>query len=584
LSDRVQRRAAFSTQALLFGLPVILALGTLAWRLLPQWSWGGEESGPLVHRVEAGEFIHDITERGEIQSASNVEIRCEVQSRNMSGTTILEIIPEGAYVKEGEILVKLDSSALKTEETQQQIACNTSEAGLIQARNTYETAKIAKQEYLDGKYLQDKQTIEGEILVAKEDERRAKQFLDYSRMLFSKGYVTKLQLEADAFACDKAEMARKTAVTKMKVLEDYTKAKMLVQLESDIKTGEAKLKSEEHSHQLDLEKLALIQGQIEKCVIKAPGPGQVVYANNNERQGGTEIVIQEGSLVRERQVLIRLPDPKNMQVKAKINEAKIALVAVGMPVTIRLDAFPDRDLTGTVEKVNEYPAPTGWFNSSIKEYETRITIDKPTEGMRPGLTAEVKIRVAHLTNVVQVPVQSVLEHGDRHYCLLYRAGNWETREVEIGATNDKFVILRSGVKPGEEVVLGALAYRDKVRLPDLPATQPGPPAALAGGPRGASQPAAPVMAAVVPPAATAKPGEVSKPDLAQLFQRLDKNGNGRLETGELPEPMRDRASLADANGDGALDLTEWTSVARQVGGRRPSGGEPPRGGPPGGKP
>lgn len=565
---RTFSRAGFSPYILLIALPLVLAIGAVAWSMFPGISWGDKETGPLTHRIERGEFIHDITERGELQSASNVEIRCEVQARNSAGTTILEVIPEGTYVEEGQILVRLDDSALKTEETQQQIACNASEAAMIQSRNAYETAKIAKQEYLDGKYIQEKQTIDGEILVAQEDARRAKQFIDYSKMLFSKGYVTKLQLEADEFALQKAEMAKMTAETKLEVLEKFTKQKMITQLESDIKTTEAKLKSDEHSHQLDLEKLELIRSQIAKCVIKAPGPGQVVYANDADRRGGNEIVIQEGVQVRERQVIIRLPDPKRMQVKAKINEAKIALVATEMPTSIRLDAFPDRELTGTVEKVNEYPAPTSWFSSSIKEYETLVRIHNSVEGMRPGLTAEVKIRVAQLKDVLQVPVQAVLEHGERHYCLLFNDGKWDAREVEIGPTNDKQVVIRSGLNEGDRVVLGALAYRDKVTLPDVPLVPKSQaPAAESGQP-------APSPGATNSKEARPAPG--NRPDPAQFFARLDKNSNGRLEKEELPGPMQESFATADTNGDKGIDQAEWAAAAKRFGGRsRNSDSGPP---------
>ena len=102
-------------------------------------------------------------------------------------------------------------------------------------------------------------------------------------------------------------------------------------------------------------------------------------------------------MVRENQVIIRLPDPERMQVKAKINEAKIALVETDMPVTIRMDAFPDVELEGVVEKVNEYPAPTSWYSGNIKEYETFVKILGSPTTLKPGLTAEVRIQVEQLS-------------------------------------------------------------------------------------------------------------------------------------------------------------------------------------------
>ena len=133
--------------------------------------------------------------------------------------------------------------------------------------------------------------------------------------------------------------------------------------------------------------------------------------------------------MRERQTLIKLPDPKRMQVKANINEAKINLVAEGQQATIRLDAFPESNIHGSVTKVDEYPAATGWFNANVKEYGTVVTIDSESIenksiGLRPGLTAEVRILVEYVPKAVIVPVQAVIEHGNKHYCLL-----WGPRKV-----------------------------------------------------------------------------------------------------------------------------------------------------------
>jgi len=565
------------------GLLAALILPATACSVVKDLPFGGEEEGPILHLVEKGEFIHDITERGNVESASNIEIRCEVQALNSQGTMILEIVPEGTYVEPDDVLAKLDSSALENQKTQQQIVCNSSEAALIQARNDYETALIAKREYLEGRYAQEEQTIESEIFVAKEELRQAEQNLEYSKRLAAKGYVTPLQLEADRFAVDNAGKKLESAETKLRVLQEFTKAKMVKQLEADIKTSEAKLKEKEHTHQLDMDKLALIESQIEKCIIKAPESGQVVYANVTNRHGGTDIIIEEGILVRERQVIIRLPDPKRMQVKAKINEAKVAMVEEGMPAMIHLDAFPDLELNGTVQKVNEYPAPTGWFSANVKEYETTIHIEHPPEALRPGLTAEVKIRVEQSSDVVHVPVQAVFEHGGKHYCVLREGQEWKTREVRIGSTNDKTVIIEEGLATGEEVVMGAAVYRDRVDLPELPSESEAK-GMLAGRPRpkpaGGEQPGTPGAPRRPGPGESGRPGPQSpggsgRPDPATIvsgmLQKMDKNSNGRLDKDEIPEGMQSRLAAADTNGDGAIDRAELVAAMSRAAGRSPAG-------------
>jgi len=556
--------------------------------------------------VEQGEFIHEITERGNIESASNVEIRCEVKSRGSGGTTILEIVPEGTYVEPGDILVKLDASALENELTQQQIVCNNSAAAVTKARNDYETALIAKREYLEGTYIQEEQQIESEIAVANQEFNQAKEYYEYSKRLERKGYVTKLQLEADRFAQTKAEYDLHAAKTKLRVLQEFTKKKQLTQLESNIETAKANLKSQESSYKLDLEQLALVESQVAKCIIHAKEPGQVVYANETNRRGGQEVIIEEGVQVRERQAIIRLPDPKRMQVKANVNEAQISLIEKGQPATIVLDAFPDYQLQGIVNKVNEYPVPSGWFSSNIKEYETTVQIldedpDQVAPDLKPGLTAQVRILVERLENKLFVPVQAVLEHGNQYYCVLYHDGTWKARKVEIGSTNDTVVVIERGLAPGEEVVLHASAYRDQLDLPKVspetknhsprpgratPDSQGGPggpgaapgnkspspgegPARDSGEPRGDRRGDRPRREQGAPPNPQAM--------LDGIFKRLDRNGDGRLQQDEWSEQMKAGAQKLDANGDGVIERAELTEAfQRKAGQARPA--------PPGGKP
>jgi len=566
------RRAGFSYRALLVVLPMVLALPLIAWALSPRLFWSSEESRPMMHVVQSGRFEHVITERGNVESASNVEIRCEVKSRNSSGTTILWIVEEGKQVEKGEKLVELDSSALERELLQQQIVCNSSKAAVIKAQNSLDTAKIDLEEYVNGKFVVEEKNILSKKLVAEEDRSRAEQYVDYSKNLFNKGFITKIDLAADEFAVKRTKNELEKAEIELKVLQEYTKQKMIMQLESNIKTSEAHLDSEKHSHEIDLERLKEIEEQVEKCVIVAPEPGKVVYASQTGGRGRMEVIIEEGAMIRERQVIIRLPDLKRMQVKAKINEAKVTLVEVNMPVDVRLDAFPEIELSGTVEKVNEYPAPTSWYNANIKEYETIIAVDQSSlagtsgeetssEGasaeLRPGLTAEVQILVEQLDDVLQVPVQAVIEHGSRYYCLLLDGPTWKAREVTIGSTNDKFVVIRSGLERGEEVVLNAAAHRDKVDLPEPPpevqkkAQPAGPPAGKkpAGSPRR------------------------KRPDPGRMFSEWDKNGDGKLQEDEVPGKMRDYFSMLDADKDGAIDRSEMAAAASRMG--RGGGGERP---------
>ncbi len=424
----------------------------------------------IAQPVKRELFLHRISQRGEVESASNVDVYCQVKSSGQgnAGVAILDVIPEGTQVKKGDKLATLDASALEKERIAQQILCNTSEALLIQSTNLHETAKIALQEYRDGTFVQTEQTILGEIFVAEENLRRAEGFLRYSEELAAKNFYTTQQLEADRFAVDKAKNDLDTAKTKLRVLRDYTKLKTINQLEADIKTTAAKMRTDQSTFELDQQKLAEIDAQIAKCTIYAPTDGQLVYNNDDDEWDDTPTIIQPGALVRERQIVFKLPDPMQMQVKAKVNEANVNRVRIGMPATIKVDAFPDVQLQGIVTKMNDYPEPSGWRGSNVKEYAAFVKILEPPPGMRPGMTADVSILVEELPDALQVPVQAVIEQDGRHYCLMKGANRLEAREVLLGSTNDKFLVVQDGLTEGDSVLLNPRVYLKEVELPASP--------------------------------------------------------------------------------------------------------------------
>ena len=379
----------------------------------------------------------------------------------------MRIIPEGTQVTKGDFLVELDASALESERTTQQISCNTVEALVIEARNVYQTAVIAKREYLEGTYVEARQTIESEVFVAEENLNRAKEYYEYSKKLATKGYVNELQLEADKFAVEKSNKELEAAQTKLKVLDEFTKAKTLKQLESDILIAEAKWEANKNSHQLELDKLKDIEDQIAKCTIVAPKDGVVVYAHVRERHGNDNFIVEEGAVVRERQAIMQMPDSTSMNVEITVNESLIQFVKEGMPATISPVGMGDLLLQGTVEKVNRYAEPTGWRKANVKEYKAFVAVNDVPPGLRSGLTASVTIECAFVRDALKVPVQAVYAHGDQFFCMIHDGRQWTAQEVKCGPTNDKFYVIESGLKEQDRVALNPRRFLDQVTLPEL---------------------------------------------------------------------------------------------------------------------
>jgi multidrug efflux pump subunit AcrA (membrane-fusion protein) len=403
-------------------------------------------------------------ERGSADSASNVEIRCQVESAG--GLTIISVIPEGTVVKKGDILVELDSSTLRENVTKQRIAVLASQSTLAQSEADLKTAELTLQEYLKGKFEEEKKTIENEIFSAEESVRTQEDNLSFYKRLLERGYVTDSKVAADIIELDKAINAKDIAKLKLDVLNNYTKEKNVVQYEASIASKQAKVESDKQSLSLDEERLKHLENQLTLCRILAPQDGQVVYYM--PRWGGDDDLIKEGKKVFERQILLRLPDPTQMQIKGLVNEANIRLVKIGQTATIRLEAFPNQVFNGVVRIVNDYPEPGNWMGGSMsKEYMTTISVLNPPEGIKPGLTAEARIIVNEIHGALILPVQAVFEYGGKTYAITYQNGKWNKTAVKTGPSNDKEVVILEGLKENDSVVLGAWAHRDKIELPKL---------------------------------------------------------------------------------------------------------------------
>ena len=576
------RRGVFKVIVFLIIAVAICSLGGYAW-----WQSKGtgiytaSDNDPLLYEVQKGPFDHIVLEQGEIESSSNNEVKCEVKGRGGSGTPILTLIAEGAIVKKGETLCQLDSSALEQDAKNQRIVVSTIESNLISSEAAVSKAAIAKQEYLEGTYLTEQKAILSEIALAQQGLRKAELSLQSAERLAAKGTLKALQIESEQFAVQNAQSSLESAQGRLRVLDKLTKEKMLVQLNSDIETARAKLESDKSTLIEEKEKLEEIKTQVKACTVQAPADGQVVYANRQGGRGSSDFVVSAGVPVQEQKTIFLLPDPTRMQVKAKVNESRITLIRDGMPVKINVGATA-HELLGQVVKVNKYAEQSSSWGSTVKEYLVIVKILDPPEEIRTGMTAEVRIFVEQIPDAIQVPVHAVYETKKHHFVLVQKGKEWETREIKIGATNDKFVTVGEGIKPQEMVVLDPRNHLDKMNIPELKeiddretlakigasAVNPIGGVALRSdgrGPRSASD----------GPSRGGPPGTAGNMDsnalAAEILSRMDTNTDGKLSQSEVAdnEKMKNSFTDYDANKDGSIDLAEIVAQLRK---RMASGG------------
>ena len=423
------------------------------------------EVQPLFEIVKTAEFKLEFIEPGEIESAENVEIKSEVRSRSSAGVSILEIVPEGSVVKKGDFLVRLDDATLQKDLLRQRISVHQAKATLVKATADVEAARLALQEYLAGSFRESEEQLESAEVVAKENLRRAQEYLVYSKKLATKGYVSEAQLEADQFAVEKAGKELDLSQTKLEVLRTHSRKAKVNDLNASIMTAEARLQSAENSYQLEKTQEIEIEEQIQKCQIFSPADGEVTYANKNNSGTNDGLLIEEGKSVRENQTIIRLPNASLLRVRAKVNENRIEQVRAGMNCDILIDAMRDLQLKGKVESVSEYPIPSiSRYTSHIKEYATEIVITDPPPGVRTGMTAKVTIKSEHIDRVLQIPLTAVFRVEGETFCLVGNEDDeMQIRSIELGSHNMTMAVVKSGLEEGERVVLNPDHFKALVK-------------------------------------------------------------------------------------------------------------------------
>jgi HlyD family secretion protein len=378
-------------------------------------------------------------------------------------------------VQVGDVVVELDASNLLEEENAQKILVATRQSQVSQAENAHRAAEIAKLEYLDGLYVAQESALASALFVAARTRETAEVALESAKALHLEGIFTALQVHAAYASLENATNTFDAADNALNTLRNLTKQKELALLTANIASAEANVQAQRRSLRLEQERLEFIQDQIANCTIRATAPGQVVYANdtsNYRPSSQSQFVVAPGAQVRQRQTIIWLPNPHDMQVKAAVNEAYITTIRPGMPVTIRVAALPDTLMEGEVTKVSQYAEPSSSSTGNIKQYTTIVRIKNPPAELRVGMNADVHIHVERREGALQVPVQALAESNGRFFSLVREADRYATREVSIGSTNDQVATIEMGLEIGDEVVLNPRSTGSLLELPsfDSPVT------------------------------------------------------------------------------------------------------------------
>jgi multidrug resistance efflux pump len=404
--------------------------------------------GPeLTHTITRGDLVVTVTEQGTLESAINTEIKCKVRGQN----TIIWVIEAGTEVKPGDELVRLDTLAIEDAISERTKFAHLTRSGAERAKADVARAELAIPEYLEGRYRSQLMTLEKDLTIARSNLLTAQNMLAHAEQMAKRGYVSGLEVEEKTFAVTQAELNVDVKKTQIDVLKRFTKAMELETLKGNLNAARARFAAEAERSRQDAARRDLALEELEYCVMKAERSGLVIYPVAEAWKRAPDI--EEGATVHRDQILLLMPDLSRMQVKVGIHESMIDRIKPGLAARITL---PDKTLDGEVSSVASVTGAAGWWTGNVVKYDTIIKLPS-AKGLKPGMTAEVEVIIDRHADVLTIPVAAVVETALEDFCWVKTAEGAKRRALQLGDTNDTFIVVKAGLKEGDEVVLDPMA-------------------------------------------------------------------------------------------------------------------------------
>lgn len=591
--------------------PVLVALGVLVvaigYLILRPSRTANQPTD--FYTVKRGDFTVSVVEGGTLNPVSEIVIRSEVE-----GTArIISIVPEGSYVKKGDLLVELDSAQAQDQVNQQQINFEKARFALEQARAQLDIQRSAtNSDYLAAdlkvrfakieldKYLRGQQSVDfikasNAVLEAEAKYKVQEETYLNTLALNKKGYEPKQRVDSDHLATLSSRNNSIMLSNSLWILMEFDDRKTREKLEADVyqagqelervvsqnlrkmAQAEADLVAQSNTLVLSEQKLERDKRNLKACRIEAPQDGLVVY-QMGQGPFSNESMIEGGAVVRNRQELIKLPDLSRMKVTIKVHESHVNLVRPGLPAYIMLDSQADRRHLGYVERVAPLPdTQARWGNPNLKVYTTEVFLNEPIPNAKPGVSAKAEVIVTNLADTLSVPIQAVTTLKGKQVCYVLRGGQPVPQPVTVGLFNTKFIQIATGLEEGDRVLLsppfdtherdlegGVLSEDEKTEAATNTPARP---------PR--TQPDFTERQADTPPAALAAAAGSPNGNPNGDPQGMPGMGRGPAMAGAGAAAGFNREEFMkqyDKNGDGELDETEREAVRAAMAARFGAGG------------
>ena len=366
-----------------------------------------------ITEVKRGEFLDSLQFRGEVKALKSVTISAPAEAGDLQ---IVKIAPEGSTVKPGDVIVEFDKTKTEQDLAQYKSTLKSAEAEIGQAKAQ---ARLAEEE--------DKTTV----LKARYDVEAAK--LEASKQEI----VSKIEGE---------EAKLKLADAEQKLREAETKET------SDQALNQSTIESKQDASQKARYDVTRAERALAQMSQRAPSAGTISLLQH--WGGGTMVTYRPGDRAWPGAAIAELPDATTLRITARVDETERGRLALNQPVTVQLNAIPDRQFTGHIAQIGAIASldfTSGWPIN--RNFMLEIGLDQTDPRFKPGITGDVTVIVDKVQSAVIMPAQALFQKSGQNVAYVWRSGEFEERPVEVGRRSGDKVMVAHGVSAGDQVAL-----------------------------------------------------------------------------------------------------------------------------------
>jgi len=402
----------------------------------------GVQSG----KVTKQDLTQTVSANGEIKPKKYVNV-----SSNMMGRIVRMPVKEGDRVKDGDLLVQLES-------IQSEADVKAAEAVLDQAQTDVEgmSASIRSAEAAVA-------SSKAEITRSEADLVRAKQAFDRAELMTKEGLIPKEQF-------DRAKADYDITAAQL----NSAKARLA---QAEAQQGQVLKQRDGTVLRIAQQRAALTRArdQFSKTTIRSTLDGIITYLPVNEGEIAIVGVQNQAGTV-----LMTIADMSVITAEVKVDETDIVNVKIGQEAKIKVDALGDKQLIGHVSEVGNSAltrsggtttTTTAGGTQEAKDFKVVVTLDNPPLELRPGLSATATIVTATRQNVLTVPIQALTIREfdndgkdpsvDKNKKKIEKEGVFTLkngialfRPAKTGVTGTTDIEITNGLAENEEIVTG----------------------------------------------------------------------------------------------------------------------------------